>query len=197
MIRVAFAVAGMILFLSGCASGRVVLLPNEAGDSGSVAIFSDTGEEKALLDRAYTEASINKEGEASISETSAAAVESTYGALIDALPTPPKSFILYFNVGTTTLTPESEPELDRLLVEVSERAGGDVQVVGHTDTVGPKENNDKLSEARAQEVKRLLVSRGLDPALVRAVGRGERELLVKTGDDVIEARNRRVEILVR
>ena len=197
MIRAALAMTGLILLLSGCAAERVVLLPDESGESGSLAIFSATGEEEALLDRPYSEARIAQGGGASVGETSAEAVDAAYGTLIKDLPPPPRSFTLYFKVGTTTLTPESEPELERLLAEASERLGGDVQVVGHTDTVGAKETNDELSEARAQEVKRLLVERGLDPALVRAVGRGEREPLVPTGDEVAETRNRRVEVLVR
>jgi outer membrane protein OmpA-like peptidoglycan-associated protein len=43
----------------------------------------------------------------------------------------------------------------------------------------------------------MLIERGLDAALVRAVGRGEREPLVPTADEVGETRNRRVEITVR
>ena len=116
---------------------------------------------------------------------------------MEALPSPPSSFILYFKEGTTTLTPESEPALEKLFAEVSARSGADVQVVGHTDTVGRMESNDRLSLARAMEVRRLLIDRGLDPSLVRGVGRGERELLVDTADEVDEPQNRRVEVVVR
>ena len=50
---------------------------------------------------------------------------------------------------------------------------------------------------RAETVKALLVARGIAPASIEAVGRGKRELKVQTGDNVPEAQNRRVEIVVR
>lgn len=185
------------LLLPSCTAERVVLLPGESGDSGGVAILSQAGEEKALLDQPYTQARIRQGGQATVSETNAETVERSFGALLQALPAPPSTFTLYFKEGTTSLTPESEPELDKLFAEVSARPGPDVQVVGHTDSVGKLEDNDRLSLARAKEIKRLLIERGLDASLVRAVGRGERELLVETDDEVGEPRNRRVEIVVR
>ena len=197
MRLVVLLLVGMALLLPSCTTERVVLLPGESGDSGGVAILSQAGEEKALLDQPYTEARIGLGGQATVSETDAEAVERSFGTLLDALPTPPSTFTLYFKEGTTTLTPDSEPELDKLFAEVSTRPGPDVQVVGHTDSVGKLEDNDRLSLARAEEIKRLLIERGLEASLVRAVGRGERELLVETGDEVSEARNRRVEIVVR
>jgi outer membrane protein OmpA-like peptidoglycan-associated protein len=50
---------------------------------------------------------------------------------------------------------------------------------------------------RAEEVRNALGEHGLDLAITRAVGRGERELLVKTADNVREDRNRRVEVIIR
>lgn len=197
MRLLALTLVGLALLLSSCTAERVVLLPGETGDSGGVAILSQSGEEKALLDEPYTQARIGQGGQARVSETDAETVESNFGALLQALPAPPSTFTLYFKEATTTFTPESEPELDKLFAEVSARPGADVQVVGHTDSVGALESNDRLSQARAEEIKRLLIERGLEPSLVRAVGRGERDLLVETDDEVSEARNRRVEIVVR
>jgi outer membrane protein OmpA-like peptidoglycan-associated protein len=46
-------------------------------------------------------------------------------------------------------------------------------------------------------VKQQLIRLGFDPARITVAGRGKRELLVPTGDNVAAARNRRAEILVR
>jgi OmpA-OmpF porin, OOP family len=46
-------------------------------------------------------------------------------------------------------------------------------------------------------VRAVLIERGFKAELVEAVGRGEREPLVPTDDEVAEPRNRRAEILVR
>ena len=43
----------------------------------------------------------------------------------------------------------------------------------------------------------MMVELGIPPSRIQAAGRGERELLVPTADDVAEPRNRRVEISVR
>ena len=70
-------------------------------------------------------------------------------------------------------------------------------VTGHTDTTGALLANDELSLKRAQVVAQLLIKNGAPALRTEAVGRGKRELLVKTADEVDEPQNRRVEIVVR
>jgi outer membrane protein OmpA-like peptidoglycan-associated protein len=71
-------------------------------------------------------------------------------------------------------------------------------VTGHTDRAGSLQHNDRLSLTRAKRVRDELVRRGVAPAKLGNVsGRGERELLIPTPDNVFEPRNRRVEIGVR
>ncbi len=186
-----------VLGLAGCSSDRVVLLPGEDGaSSGAVAILADNGGTRAVIDRAYADARI---GSDSVDQQtiSAAAVEREHGALIRALPSPPRKFVFYFREGTTVLTAESQAKIGALFEEVKARPGADVQVVGHTSTLGSARSNDRLSLQRAQLIAKFLIDRGLDRSLVRVAGRGERELLVPTADGVRNARNRRVEILVR
>ncbi len=113
------------------------------------------------------------------------------------MPPPPRSYTLYFIEGTTDLTPESRPALDELRAEIARRPGVDVEVTGHTDTVGSAEDNDGLSLRRAEQIVGVLATVGIDRSLMTAVGRGERELRQPTGDNVESAINRRVEILVR
>ena len=73
----------------------------------------------------------------------------------------------------------------------------EIVVVGHTDRQGAADANDALSLRRANAIRDLLVEMGFRGDLVAPVGRGEREPLVATEDDVPEPRNRRAEIIVR
>jgi outer membrane protein OmpA-like peptidoglycan-associated protein len=84
-----------------------------------------------------------------------------------------------------------------LFAEVARRQAVEVQVTGHTDTLGKESDNDLLSEERAQAIKEMLIAQGLKSNFIRAVGRGSRELLILTPPNVREPRNRRVEVIVR
>jgi outer membrane protein OmpA-like peptidoglycan-associated protein len=116
---------------------------------------------------------------------------------LDAQPMAPARFVLYFVEGGDTLTTESQREVDNVLGEIKKRPAPDLIVVGHTDRVGSVADNDRLALRRAEKVRSQLIAQGLSADNISASGRGEREPLVATADEVAEARNRRVEILVR
>ena len=124
-------------------------------------------------------------------------VRSEFALVLEALPDRPKSFMVYFLEGTDEFTPESRVEFERILAELRERGAPDVMVIGHTDRVGAAQFNDRLSLQRAERVRGELVGLGIPEARIRTAGRGEREPLVVTDDEVAEPRNRRVEINVR
>ena len=103
-----------------------------------------------------------------------------------------------FREGSTDLQPESEEELKKLFDEIGNRGrGADVQIIGHTDTLGSSDDNDALSVARAREIRDALVVKGLRADITRVSGRGERDLLEPTDDNVRNPRNRRAEVVVR
>jgi hypothetical protein len=70
-------------------------------------------------------------------------------------------------------------------------------IVGHTDTLGSNEYNQTLSVNRAASVGSYLSQSGLPATRIREDGRGERELAVRTADNVNESRNRRVDIVIK
>ncbi|HET7546891.1 MAG TPA: OmpA family protein, partial [Usitatibacter sp.] len=124
-------------------------------------------------------------------------VREQFGTTLAALPAPPATFVLYFLTDSDELTPASKGELDHVLEEIRRRPLPDIVVIGHTDSIGSRRYNDELSLARAERMRELLVARGIPAGRVQARGRGEREPLVATPDEVHEPRNRRVEINVR
>jgi outer membrane protein OmpA-like peptidoglycan-associated protein len=124
-------------------------------------------------------------------------VRASFGPALDALPARPASFTLYFVTGTDELTAQSKAELQNILAAIMQRPVPDVVAIGHTDTVGELTNNDRLSAQRAERVKTFLIEIGIAASRIQTAGRGERELLIPTADNVDEPRNRRVEINVR
>lgn len=148
------------------------------------------------MNRANTRASLGST-QASVKPLGAKGLKPNEMALLASLPPPARSFTLYFREGTTDLLPESVPVLAQVRAEVARRPGAEVQVTGHTDTVGSGADNDALSRKRAAEVLNLLASRGFARSMMSAVGRGERELKAQTADNVASPINRRVEIIVR
>ena len=198
MSRRAFALCAITsLVLTGCAHSSMVLLSDEDGGHGEVSIRKPNGWGAATVVNVPNSRATLDGSRPSIRPLGAKGLERSEALLLRALPPPPKSFTLYFFEGTTEMTPESVPVLDQLRAEIARRPGAEVQVTGHTDTVGNDADNDSLSLKRADEIRDLLVSKGFDRSIMTAVGRGKRELKVPTADSVSSPINRRVEVIVR
>jgi outer membrane protein OmpA-like peptidoglycan-associated protein len=190
----AIAIGVLIALLAGCASkavDTVVVLPDPEGRTGTVVV--QRGAERHVLDQPYA---TSRAGE-QVTRLPAAEVRQSFGATLEALPARPTSFVLYFVTGTDELTTESKAELQKVLAALKLRGVPDVVAIGHTDTVGDAATNDRLSAQRAERMKGFLVEIGIPAERIHTAGRGERELLVPTADNVEEPRNRRVEINVR
>lgn len=191
------AVALAALLVGGCASQSLLLLPDEGGGQGQVAVLESGGRaQETVVGAGNSRTRLGGARPATRAVDPARLPDRDRQVLAD-LPEPPRSFTLNFVEGSTRLVPASEPELQALFAEVARRPGADVQVTGHTDALGSGDDNDALSQKRAEEIRGLLIERGMAPDIVSAVGRGERELLVKTADGIRNADNRRVEVIVR
>lgn len=174
---------------------RVVLLPGPEGKVGKVEV--STREAAITLDDAYRAAHISRSGKIAAHLESEASVRERYGAALEARPPRPVSFLLYFESGRDELAPESLPTVADIKAELAKRPVPEITVVGHTDRVGSVEANDRLALKRAEAMRSLLTARGIEALAIEVAGRGEREPLVPTADEVPEARNRRVEIVIR
>lgn len=182
------------LLLGGCASEHVVLLPSADGTPGAVVVRDKGGEIR--LDQPY--AGIKRTvGNNWTYRSSAQEVSERFGQALAAQPRRPSAYVLYFETGGNVLMAESQAALDLIRKEIAERPASEVVVIGHTDRVGSAEGNDKLSLKRAELIRDVLIESGVDAGKLEAVGRGERDPLVPTADEVDEPRNRRVEINVR
>jgi outer membrane protein OmpA-like peptidoglycan-associated protein len=174
---------------------EIILLPNADGSVGAVVVRQDGVE--IVLDKAYASAVIEGPGQVRQLIRDPGVTKVTFAATLAALPPKPASFLLYFLKGKDELTAESKKEVEKMLAELTRRRATEISVIGHTDTFGSIQFNDKLSLQRARRVRQLLIARGIPPDSISIAGRGERELLIPTRDKVHEPRNRRVEINVR
>lgn len=185
------------LLLGGCATSSLVLLPDDDGSQGSLAVLEANGRPaEAVIGQGNSRTKLGAATPSSrpLGERGLKAGEA---ALLTGLPPPAKSFLLYFDQGTVTPTPASQAVLGELRAEIASRSGPHVEVTGHTDTVGSEADNDRLSQQRAEEVLVWLAGQGFDRSLMSATGRGERDLKEPTVDNVSNAANRRVEVIVR
>ncbi|CAN7622008.1 OmpA family protein [Variovorax paradoxus] len=176
---------------------RVVLLPQADDKPSAVIVRAKDGEE--VLSKPYQRATaaVGASGAPVVDQADPAKVQAEHKILFDMRPPAPQRYTVYFEVGGTTLTPASQQVMNEALMAAQSRSGSDIVVTGHTDTKGALEQNDMLSQRRAQEVVQLFVERQFPAKRIEAVGRGERELAVPTADEVDEPRNRRVTIEVR
>ena len=190
-------IAVLALLLGGCVSSSLVLLPDEQGAEGSVAILEANGRPvDAVIDQGNSRTSLGDPTPAT-KPLGAKGLKKQEAALLTDLPPPAKSFALYFDQGTVRLVPDSVRVLATLRAEIAARSGPEVEVIGHTDSLGSEGDNDRLSVERANEVMNWLAGQGFDRSQMSAVGRGERELKEATADNVSSAANRRVEVIVR
>ena len=185
---------------AGCASEPVspalfAVLPAPDGHVGTIVVERDG--ERHVIHAAYGSEQLRADGSLERGSLTQAQVDTRFGATLAALPAPPATFILYFLEDSDELTPASKVELEHVFAELKRRPLPDIVVIGHTDTIGARNYNDRLSLARAERMREMLIARGIPADRIQARGRGEREPLVPSPDEVREPRNRRVEINVR
>jgi outer membrane protein OmpA-like peptidoglycan-associated protein len=174
----------------------VVLLPGRDGKSGALTVTHES--QQRVLDAPYTATRLQEQGKLEDGgRQTAEQVQQTFGGALGAQPPRPIAFILYFQGASDDFTPESKQEIAKILQEIGRVPAPEIVVVGHTDRVGSLAYNDALSLRRAERVRAQLVQVGIRDDQIVVAGRGEREPLKATEDEIAEPLNRRVEITVR
>lgn len=103
---------------------------------------------------------------------------------------------LFFETGKATLTPESDPELKRIVQVMQENASLQIEISGHTDNTGSDELNNKLSQDRADAVKNYLLNAGVKSDRIRTKGYGKTKPKADNTTDEGRQMNRRVEFAI-
>jgi OOP family OmpA-OmpF porin len=102
----------------------------------------------------------------------------------------------FFDFDKSVLKPEGRAKLDDLIGKVKDINLEVIIAVGHTDSVGTDNYNQRLSVRRAEAVKAYLVSKGIEKNRVYTEGKGEKQPVADNKTAEGRAKNRRVEIEV-
>jgi OOP family OmpA-OmpF porin len=101
-----------------------------------------------------------------------------------------------FDFDKAELKPDGKAAIRELVDDIKLKGGQvvDIDVVGHTDSVGPEEYNMQLSIRRATAVKDYMVSEGVDPGIIDVIGKGESDPVATNSTKEGRALNRRVDV---
>lgn len=157
-------------------AGRGALIGAAAGAVVGGAIGNYMDRQAAELKRRLPDAAVERQGD----------------KLYVALP----SGIL-FDVDKATIRPEARQSIITAADVLKKYPDTYVTVEGHTDSTGPADYNQRLSERRAQAVYDLLVQQGVPPARLAVKGYGETDPVADNATEEGRQANRRVQLEIR
>lgn len=183
------------------------LLNDSTGTDRIVAEFDpETGEYKMVvpLKKAYS-LNASKKGFISISESLDLTKDRRFREIkknINLIPVKEGQTMvlnnLFFNQSKFDILPASYPELNRIIELMQEYPTMQVIIEGHTD--GSDENmmlNVKLSQERANEVKKYLEEKGqIDAKRIQTKGWGQSKPIASNATEETRKKNRRVEFTI-
>lgn len=103
---------------------------------------------------------------------------------------------IFFDTDKSELKKESFSELNRVFALIKTN-NFKVELFGHTDNVGEKDYNLKLSQRRANAVRNYLIEKGIPASNISALGKGETEPIENNDSEPGKAKNRRVEVMFK
>lgn len=105
-------------------------------------------------------------------------------------------FQVFFPLDSVELDAKASQEIARAADEWERTGSTQVSVIGHSDTSGSADYNRQLSERRAGVVEGALLREGIPANRINTKASGQDDLLVSTFDGIVQADNRRVEIVI-
>ena len=101
-----------------------------------------------------------------------------------------------FDFDKSVVKPEGRSKLDDLANKVKSINLEVVIAIGHADSIGSDEYNQKLSVRRAEAVKAYLITKGVETNRIYTEGKGEKQPVASNKTKEGRAKNRRTEIEV-
>ena len=189
----------VLLIISGCATVKdtIVLVQDADGKVGQLTVTTKGGAKTLTVPNTMVEVTGIGKSPSDPKKIDQSQIDSLFTDSIKALPLEPISFLLYFLHNSTELTPESKSFIPEVLSLVNKRDFYEISIIGHTDTTGNDKYDMRLSSARSEAVRDILLSHGIRSGQMELRYHGKRDPVVRTGDNVREPRNRRVEVVVK
>ena len=103
---------------------------------------------------------------------------------------------ILFGFNSSTLGKDAKASLDKFATSLLNNPQTDVQIYGHTDNVGTRAANEKVSNARATEVQNYLTKAGVPKARLTSQGLAFDYPVASNDTEAGRAQNRRVEIYI-
>jgi len=128
--------------------------------------------------------------------------------VVEAPPPPPPPVVMYekttmstsalFDFDSDVLKEEGKVALHALGDDIKSKSGKvvDIDIIGHTDSTGPEDYNQGLSERRAQAVADYIIAEGIDATIIDVSGEGENNPIASNDTREGRAENRRVDVNV-
>lgn len=103
---------------------------------------------------------------------------------------------IYFATGKAELTPAADAALNQIYGILKDHPELKVEISGHTDNLGGRAKNLKLSQARAESVVNWLVAKGIPASQMVAKGYGPDQPVASNKTKAGREQNRRIEVTV-
>jgi outer membrane protein OmpA-like peptidoglycan-associated protein len=103
---------------------------------------------------------------------------------------------VFFDFDKSILKEESYPELNRIIDLMMKTPAMQIEIAGHTDSVGDEQYNLQLSERRAKAVTKYLLGKGIENTRINTTFFGEQKPTTTNETPEGRGRNRRVEFKI-
>lgn len=107
-----------------------------------------------------------------------------------------KTLHAHFDVDKSKVRAADKAEIIPVADAMKNNPGSTATIVGHTDSTASEAYNQKLSERRAEAVKKVMVEQGVNPDAIETSGRGELEPVESNDTAAGRQANRRIEAVV-
>ena len=101
-----------------------------------------------------------------------------------------------FDFNSANLTTLAKTNLDKLVTVLKNNPDTNINIYGHTDSIGSDAVNLRISSQRAEAVKNYLVAKGISASRMFTEGLGKSSPIASNDTDAGRAKNRRVEFAI-